>query len=150
MNNYQVTTSQGIINFQACDSDFAVWEANKINTLGLGNSERVDLMLITQDQRDNKDFALNCGQFTLVGAETTIDQATDQVNIERDVEQICWSRMDENSGTPLPYTKEHLMSDIHASHTLCGIPIPNANDVMDITSQQSSDTCKRCEKSRKH
>jgi hypothetical protein len=70
MNNYQVTTTQGVISFQACDSDFAVMEANKINNIGLGNTERVDLILISHDEIKGEDFELKCGSFNLFGAGT--------------------------------------------------------------------------------
>ncbi|MBU2968764.1 hypothetical protein KO527_05300 [Pseudoalteromonas sp. C2R02] len=152
MNNYQVTTTQGVIKFQACDSDFAVWKANEINAIGLGNTERVDLILISHDEIKAKDFELNCGQFNLVGVGADAVEELDASSLadlkdEADTfEQVCWSRMDENSGLPLPYTKEHLMESLHSTHTLCGLLIPNKNDVMDIASEQSTDICKRCKK----
>ena len=69
MNQYQVTTSAGVIKFEACDSDFAVWKANQINRIGLGNTERVDLVLVVSDDNHH-----NCGQFDLVGSQNLITE----------------------------------------------------------------------------
>ena len=72
MNNYRVITSVGTLNFSACDSDFAVWEANKINGVDKGTTERVELLL----ESNGTFHPIGCG-FTLEGAFEPSTPATD-------------------------------------------------------------------------
>lgn len=130
MNNYTVETSKGTLRFQAVDSDFAVWEANRINLLPKGQSERVSLLLA--------DNGYNCGQFDLEGAAVNV-KAEQETSLDY-AHSIAWEYF--NDSEVLVLSKNHYARN--DSVTLCGVNIEEKKGSVAFCDEVNSSRCKRC------